>query len=83
MISPEHPPETITIAAHPQMAEALQVASKIDDYLNQMSVKSHHGSLYDEDLGVTEQCCVQGTYAHQHVFQSWGLTSAASDFLSK
>jgi NAD+ kinase len=50
MISSEHPPESIIIAAHPQMSEALQVASEIDEYLTQKSVKSRYGSLYDEDL---------------------------------
>jgi NAD+ kinase len=50
MISSEHPPESIIIAAHPQMPEALQVASEIEDYLTQKSVTSRYGSLYDEDL---------------------------------
>jgi NAD+ kinase len=50
MISPEQPPEKIAIAAHPQMPEALQIASEINEYCKRLAVKSHHGSLYDEEL---------------------------------
>lgn len=50
MISPEHPPTTIAIAAHPQMTHALKTASEIGAHCTQLGLENFHGSLYDEDL---------------------------------
>ncbi len=40
----------VVIAAHPQLPEAFVVAGQIANFLEEMGIKSIHGSLYDEAL---------------------------------
>lgn len=44
------PPKTIAVMAHPDIPEALDVASKVGKFLHDNGVWSQVGSLYDEDL---------------------------------
>ncbi len=50
MISPENPPASIVIGGHPQLDEALQVATKIHAHCRGLGVESRYGGLNDEEL---------------------------------
>lgn len=50
MISPEHPPSRIAVAAHPHLPMALQVAAEVSAHCAKLGLECRHGSLNDEDL---------------------------------
>ncbi len=50
MTSPIAPPRKVAVMAHPEIPEALDVASDVAAFLSHAGVQTEHGSLYAKDL---------------------------------